>query len=205
MSPVMFFIHCKDSKTNGNNAIFAYMTDDRKLSIELSKGSKQAFETLYLRYSYLVERFVYSLVKDRNATDDITQNVFLNLWSRRANLSKDIAFRSYLFTSSKNAVIDWFRRRDKLQTEAISTGLTDLPTADTEKVLDDAELLTLINLAISNMPEKRKRIFTLSRVDGLRNAEIARQMGISEKTVEYHISKALEELRKLTYIIALFV
>ena len=78
--------------------------DDGKYVKELSKGSREAFESLYLRYSFLVERFVFSLVKDREATDDITQNIFMNIWDRRKNLDKDIVFRSYLYTSARNAV-----------------------------------------------------------------------------------------------------
>ena len=62
----------------------------------------------------------------------------------------------------------------------------------------------MVNLAVSGMPETRKRIFILSRVKGLKNREIAEEMGVSIKTVEYHISKALEELRKLSYLVLLF-
>jgi RNA polymerase sigma-70 factor (ECF subfamily) len=82
--------------------------------------------------------------------------------------------------------------------------LSGIPAGDMNKVMDDTELLDLLNVAVSNMPEKRKRIFELSRSKGMKNAEIAELLGVSEKTVEYHIGKALEELRKLSYIILLF-
>lgn len=177
--------------------------DDRKYVKELAKGSREAFESLYLRYSFLVERFVFSLVKDREATDDITQNIFMNIWDRRKNLDKDLVFRSYLYTSARNAVYDWFRRSDKFE----KVGLEDASGVvgpDLSKVLEDEELLTLVNLAVCKMPEKRKQIFLLSRVKGLKNKEIAEQLGVSLKTVEYHMAKALEELRKLSYLILLF-
>ena len=85
-----------------------------------------------------------------------------------------------------------------------SVDLSGILARDVNKVMDDAELLDLVNVAVSNMPEKRKQIFTLSRARGMKNAEIAELLGVSEKTVEYHIGKALEELRKLSYIILLF-
>ena len=183
------------------------MTDDRKYVKDLSKGSKEAFEALYLRYAFLVERFVSALVKDPVATDDITQNIFMNLWARREKLPEECrSFRSWLFTASRNAVYDWFRRQDKLR-KVVSMDTVDLsgiPAGDMNKVMDDAELLELVNVAVSNMPEKRKRIFELSRSKGMKNVEIAELLGVSEKTVEYHIGKALEELRKLSYIILLF-
>ena len=173
------------------------MTDDRKYVKDLSKGSKEAFEALYLRYAFLVERFVSALVKDPVATDDITQNIFMNLWARREKLPEECrSFRSWLFTASRNAVYDWFRRQDKLR-KVVSMDTVDLsgiPAGDMNKVMDDAELLDLLNVAVSNMPEKRKRIFELSRSKGMKNAEIAELLGVSEKTVEYHIGKALEEL-----------
>ena len=115
------------------------------------------------------------------------------------------SFRSWLFTASRNAVYDWFRRQDKLQKVSMdSVDLSGILARDVNKVMDDAELLDLVNVAVSNMPEKRKQIFTLSRARGMKNAEIAELLGVSEKTVEYHIGKALEELRKLSYIILLF-
>ncbi len=182
------------------------MTDDRKYVQDLSKGSRKAFEALYMRYSFLVEHFVGALVKDSVATDDITQNIFMNLWVRREKLPEEChSFRSWLFTASRNAVYDWFRRQDKLQKVSMdSVDLSGILARDVNKVMDDAELLDLVNVAVSNMPEKRKQIFTLSRARGMKNAEIAELLGVSEKTVEYHIGKALEELRKLSYIILLF-
>lgn len=177
--------------------------DDGKYVKELSKGSREAFESLYLRYSFLVERFVFSLVKDREATDDITQNIFMNIWDRRKNLDKDLVFRSYLYTSARNAVYDWFRRSDKMEKVGVENA-SGIVGEDLSKVLDDEELLMMVNLAVIGMPETRKRIFILSRVKGLKNREIAEEVGVSIKTVEYHISKALEELRKLSYLVLLF-
>lgn len=182
------------------------MVDDRKYVRELSKGSREAFEILYMRYASLVERFVVSLVKDESAADDIVQNVFMNLWNRRENLDKEgLIFRSYLYSSARNAVYDWFRRTEKFPKVPVDqVDMSGLPIADLQKKIENDEMLMLVNLAISGMPGRRKEIFNLSRVKGMKNAEIAELLGISEKTVEYHISKALEELRKLSWLIILF-
>ena len=149
------------------------------------------------------DNFVFSLVKDREATDDITQNIFMNIWDRRKNLDKDLVFRSYLYASARNAVYDWFRRSDKIEKVGIDNA-SGIVGEDLSKVLDDEELLTMVNLAVIGMPETRKRIFILSRIKGLKNREIAEEVGVSINTVEYHISKALEELRKLSYLVLLF-
>ena len=111
----------------------------------------------------------------------------MNIWDRRKNLDKDIVFRSYLYTASRNAVYDWFRRSDRLDTVGIENA-SGIVGEDLSKILDDVELLTMVNLAVSGMPETRKRIFILSRVKGLKNREIAEDLGVSIKTVEYQSS-----------------
>ena len=66
------------------------------------------------------------------------------------------------------------------------------------------DLLMLMNMSVENMPEQRKRVFRMSRNSGLSHKEIAEKLGISTKTVEYHIAKALSELKKIMAIIILF-
>lgn len=183
------------------------MKDEKRHIEELANGSREAFEILYLRYSYLVERFVGALVKDDTAVDDISQEIFIHLWTRRASL-KNLkgSFSSYLFAMSRNAVFDWFRRQHdsgKLPMESID--MSDIRSRDINKIVEDDELLALVNIALCNMPSRRKDIFLLSRVKGLKNREIAEVMGVSEKTVEYNIRKALEELRKISYLIVIFL
>ena len=70
-----------------------YEQDDRICVQELVNGSYEAFDTLYMRYSPLVERFVLSLLKDREEADDVTQNIFLKIWENRRSLgsSKDLS------------------------------------------------------------------------------------------------------------------
>lgn len=110
-----------------------------------------------------------------------------------------------MFGMSRNAVYDWFRRNDKLSSIPLeSISVSDIPSSDINKFMDDEELLTMVNLAISSMPEKRKQIFRMSRIMGMKNREISDTLGISIKTVEYNIRKAQEELRKLMSIIVLF-
>lgn len=107
---------------------------------------------------------------------------------------------------SRNAVYDWFRGSDSSENVPLDAiDLNGVPSSDISKVVDEKDLLTLINIAISNMPSKRKEIFTMSRVKGMKNAEIAELLNVSVKTVEYHIQRALADLRKLSFIIFLFI
>lgn len=178
------------------------VTNDGKYLRELAEGSRDAFETLYLRYAPLVERFAGALVKDDSAADDIAQNVFLNLWNRRSNLSRVPDFKAYLFTSTRNAVADWFRRYAKAPSLSLEdSGIAALLGSDGSGDIARAEMLEAVNRCVERMPLKRREVFLLSRAKGLKNAEIASLMGLSEKAVEYHISRALADLRKILGVV----
>ena len=170
------------------------MSEDRKYLNGLANGSREAFEALYMKYAPLVERFAQALVKDASVAEDICQNVFLNLWNRRWNLPGKDNISAYLFASTRNAVADWFRRYAK----APSLGLEDagLLGFDPSGDMARSEMMEAVNRCIAKMPLKRREVFLLSRAKGLKNAEIASLMGLSEKAVEYHISRALADLRK---------
>lgn len=147
--------------------------EEKKLVSALKNGSYEAFDALYMAYSPLVERFAYALLKNRSEVEDLSQNVFLKLWEIRSRLDSVNSFRSYLFTMVRNAIMD-----------VLSS-------------IDARKMGLIINMAVSLMPEQRRKVFMMSRKEGASHKEIAASLGISVKTVEYHISKALSTLREI--------
>lgn len=179
--------------------------DDSLCLRELSEGSYEAFDTLYMRYSPIVEQFVLSLLKRKEEADDITQNIFLKIWENRSSMSGVHSFRAYLFKMVRNAVYDTFSRRKPTSGLQDSMELGDiLRSEDMEGKISAKDLNMLMDMAVENMPEQRRRVFRMSRRDGLSHKEISMQLGISTKTVEYHMSKALAELRKIISFLILF-
>ncbi len=173
------------------------MSEDRKYLNDLANGSREAFEALYMKYAPLVERFAQALVKDASVAEDICQNVFLNLWNRRRNLPGKDNISAYLFASTRNAVADWFRRYAKAPSISLEdAGIAGLLGSEVSGDMARLEMMEAVNRCIAKMPLKRREVFLLSRAKGLKNAEIASLMGLSEKAVEYHISRALADLRK---------
>ena len=77
--------------------------------------------------------------------------------------------------------------------------------ADVESVVNSRDLLYLVAMTVESMPEQRRKVFNLSRIKGYTYPQIAAELGISVKTVEYHISRALAELKNILKIILLFV
>ena len=179
--------------------------DDSLCLRELSEGSYEAFDTLYMRYSPIVEQFVLSLLKRKEEADDITQNIFLKIWENRSSMSGVHSFRAYLFKMVRNAVYDTFSRRKPTSGLQDSMELGDiLRSEDMEGKISAKDLNMLMDMAVENMPDQRRRVFRMSRRDGLSHKEISMQLGISTKTVEYHMSKALAELRKIISFLILF-
>ena len=179
--------------------------DDSLCLRELSEGSYEAFDTLYMRYSPIVEQFALSLLKRKEEADDITQNIFLKIWENRSSMSGVHSFRAYLFKMVRNAVYDTFSRRKPTSGLQDSMELGDiLRSEDMEGKISAKDLNMLMDMAVENMPEQRRRVFRMSRRDGLSHKEISMQLGISTKTVEYHMAKALAELRKIISFLILF-
>lgn len=163
-----------------------------KLVLELSKGNKRVLDEIYNRYHKKIFGFALSYLKNEEDAYDVVQEVFINLWNNRSSLKKGSRVEPFIFTATKNAVISLFRKRaterkylEYLGKVVISNNL------GTNEQTDFSFLEDLYETLISQLPEKRKEIFILSRKKGLSNKDIARQLGISEKTVENQITKAL--------------
>lgn len=187
------------SRPGGAFAMNSIELDDIVCLQGLSGGSVEAFDKLYHRYAPLVERFGYSLLKDREDTADLCQNIFSKLWQNRESLSGVRSFKAYLFRMTKNAAFDMFesQKPESLRMEFneelhIYTGDDAIPES-----IDKRDLFLLVRIVEESMPDQRRRVFHLSRRMGLANKEIAAQLGISTKTVEYHISRALADFRKI--------
>lgn len=175
----------------------------------LRDSDTEALDLLYLTYAPKVRDFAFRLLRDATEAEDITHDIFLRIWEQRATVGNILSFKGYLFRMTRNAVFNAFKRRQvrsRYRSErAAGTeggGIADTP-ADERVTTED--LLEMIDLVVKNMPEQRRRIFCMSRYENLSYNDIAQQLDISPKTVQYHISGALAELRKLLSAIAFFV
>lgn len=182
--------------------------EEKRLVSEMKNGSHEAFDTLYMAYSPLVERFAYALLKNRSEVDDLSQNIFLKIWEIRDRLDSVKSFRSYLFAMVRHAVMDEMSKRKRTSADIDflpESVLKDVSSADALSSMDTRNMMLMVNLAVSLMPEQRRRVFVMSRQDGASHKKIAETLGISVKTVEYHISKALSTLRDILKIMIFFI
>ena len=182
--------------------ILCYSMEDERILLEkLAGGDRTGFDSLYLRYAAKTEEFLYRMLKNRAEAEDITHDLFLKIWQNRNSMSGVAAFGPYLFRMARNAVYDRFDSR--MVRTNYARQANPLPEYELPDV-DNRDLLLLIQLAVEKMPEQRRRIFRMSREEGIPNDEIAAQLSVSVRTVENQISRALSELRKLVTVVLFF-
>jgi len=158
----------------------------------LRRDDLTVIDEIYLHYHTKIFRFSVAYLKNEEDAYDIVQEVFIKLWENRLTLSRDTNFDGFLFTIAKNSVLSLFRKRITEQKYIdYLTVATKNNTQGTEEQTDYTFLKERYEKLIEKLPPKRQEIFKLSREKGLTIKEIAAKQGISEKTVEDHLSKAL--------------
>ncbi|MCK0130818.1 RNA polymerase sigma-70 factor [Flavobacteriaceae bacterium F08102] len=182
-------------------------TNERNLIEKLHRDDEQALRLLYLHYWSQLYQAAINLVKEKEIAEDIVQDVFINLWQKRAQLEIKTSLKNYLYTSTIYKVYDYFRKNKNAKNlDQLEDFHTVLQLENPESSMMTEELIEFIYGEIDKLPAKCKEVFLLSRDLQLSNSEIALKLNISKRTVEGHISKALAILRlKLGHIVSLEV
>ena len=167
--------------------------DDIFLLKLISKGNEQAFKLLFETYFTPLCRFVRLYVKEGTQAEEIVLEVFENVWELRKTLQIQVTVKAYLFQSARNRALNYIRNNEKF---VLMNDMSTFDFAETDSKLEEQELLNLIEEAICSLPAKCEEVFRKSRFDNLSNKEIAHEMGVTVKTVEAQITKALKFIRE---------
>lgn len=163
----------------------------------LRSGDKKSLDTVYGMYHERIYGFALSYLKDEDDAMDIVQEAFIKLWESRKTLKDDTRLDALIFTVTKNAILSLFRKRSTEKKYLNYLGSVTMSNNSGAEELSDFDFLQeKYEALIPQLPEKRREIFILSRKKGLSNKEIAEIKGISEKTVENHMTLALSFLRE---------
>lgn len=173
---------------------------DYRILLGQEKGFKQVFDSYYPR----LLRFAKEYVKDEHEAENILQNVFLTLWEKRSSLRVDTNLTAYLMTLVKSQCLNYLKHRKVM--DHYSKTITTAQQQETAfsyyaiskfepEQMDIESLERMVEKAIGELPEQCRKVFELSRYDGLKYREISERMGISVKTIETHMSHALKALR----------
>ncbi|TSE11476.1 RNA polymerase sigma-70 factor [Aquimarina algiphila] len=172
---------------------------DSFLIKNINEGNEEAFKILFELYYSKLLYVAKNYISSTEDAEEIVQDVFLKTWKKRKNISTNI--NGYLFKITKNSCLDYLRsKKHKLSS---SNNIVQLEAFINHNALADKnassiiekELARKIQLSIELLPEKCKKVFIKSRIEGLKNKEISNELDISVKTVENHISRAIKHMR----------
>jgi RNA polymerase sigma-70 factor (ECF subfamily) len=171
-------------------------TDQQLLEL-LRTDDRNAFTELYNRYWDKTFAVAMHRLDDEHEAEEVVQEVFLSIWLRRASLELTHTLATYLSTAVKYKVINHLARQYRKQLQIDELTFSSPQTQDsTADWLHEKELRKQLDYSISQLPEKCRIVFLLSREENKTYAEIAAELNISPKTVEAHMSKALSTLRQ---------
>lgn len=162
----------------------------------LKTGTEAAYQQLFDLYGKRLYRFAEGYLNDPVEAEEIVQEVFIKIWSVREQLSTIKSFDSYIFTIAKNAILNSIRKAKSKAAYATWAMLHPGKDILLDDELDFNELQKAYRCSVETLSPKRQEVFCLSRDTGLTNREIAEKLGISEKTVENHMTAALAEIRR---------
>jgi RNA polymerase sigma-70 factor (ECF subfamily) len=170
---------------------------DEKLMQEIRADNMYAFDALYVKYCKRVYKFAYSILKTREETENLMQDVFLNLWENRHKVEKDSSVKSYIFTITYHSAISVIRK--KARESEFVLYLKSVQKIDEEPVdvvLEYTELKNKVDEIINALPKRQKEVYQLHKVEALKYNEIAERLHISVNTIENHMSRALKAIRE---------
>jgi RNA polymerase sigma-19 factor, ECF subfamily len=169
---------------------------DQELLERLRQGDRNAFDAIFRTWYESLVRLAERMLRDRAVAEEIVQDVMLELWRRRDRLAAEGSPQAYLFQSTRNRALNHLRhqRVERLSAPHISADRTPRLLADSGMV--EEEIGVALRRAIEELPPRCRQVFELSRMRGLRYAEIAETMGVSVKAVEAQMGRALKTLRE---------
>ncbi|MGI6573052.1 MAG: RNA polymerase sigma-70 factor [Fermentimonas sp.] len=164
----------------------------------------QSFNNLFNEYHERFIRFALSYVKEKHIAEDFVSEAFIAFWENREQLLSNTKPQAYILTVIKNKCLNHLQHvqvRQRAEKElndhaewVLSTRISTLQACDPEFIFSN-EIQQIIESTLNKLPKKTRQIFLLNRYQGLSYKDIAEQMDLSIKTIEFHISKALSRLR----------
>lgn len=191
----MFF--CEERGTSIMHQERGTNSNEIQLLIALKSGDRLAFEKIYQSYSPRIFLNILKMVKSVEDAQEILQDVFIKVWEKRGLIDPEQSFKSYLFQISKFTVYNFIRKLnlDKKLKTYLSLENTELYTHIEEGIAYRENDQFILN-AIEELPNQRKQIYKLCKIEGKSYAEVGKQLGISSSTINDHIVKATKFLKQ---------
>lgn len=170
--------------------------NESDLLIRVANGDEKAFEKLFYGYYDQLGAFVFQLTSSHILAEEVVQEAFIEIWQRRASLTEIGSFKSYIFILTKNRMLNALRKiaNEKLKHQVWEESRDPYQPAEMAEDIFE-QYKTILDDAISKLPPQQQKVFKLSKIDRLKQEEIARQLNLSPETVKKHMKLALKFLR----------
>lgn len=172
-----------------------YIIEENHLLLALSQGQEGAFETLFKKYYPVLCAYARRIVEQDDA-EEIVQGIMIWIWENRSFLNIETSFSQYLFKMTYNRCLNLIAKKEaRARAETnFYTIHQQLPNDLHPWVIE--ELSKKIDEAIAALPESYREAFVMHRFKGMSYKEIAVQLQVSPKTIDYRIQQALKQLRR---------
>ncbi|WP_270088208.1 RNA polymerase sigma-70 factor [Sphingobacterium sp. SYP-B4668] len=175
----------------------SHLSDESLIQL-LKLSSEEAFGEIYERYWKRLFTAAANKLGSHEEAEDIVQQVFISIWLRREDLEIHSQLRSYLSVAVKYRVLKHLNARARHRhygDEAAEEALLHLPDDSTQQWMEYYETNGRINNLVAILPEKCRLVFEMSRVEGYTHKQIAAELQLSKKTVEWYIGKAIKFIK----------
>lgn len=170
--------------------------ENMDLLMKLRKGDEAAFIKIYNQYRSKIYTYAYQLCKSSDIAEEIVQEVFIKIWQKREQLNLELSFNAYIKKITLNHVLNYLKKaaRERALQEQISHTI-ETSSNRTEDHILEKELRQIYDEAIARLPQQKKIIYQLCRLQELSHDEIALKLNISKNTVKNHMVEASRSIR----------
>ena len=164
--------------------------------VQLREGDEAAFRLVFECYNRRLYLFAYKFLKNREQSEEVVQETFLNLWNSRKTVREEYPISCLLFTIAKRLTLNLLRKASKQLTirEELWRSISETHN-ETEETILGLDLKKFAEKVVLTLPKQQQTVFRLSRYDNLSYDEIAEKLNISRNTVKNHLVQALKNLR----------
>lgn len=174
---------------------YLFLSDSELFSL-LQQGDSNAFATIYKRYSGLLYQHGYNKLRNQEEVRDLIQELFTNLWDKRADINLTSNLAAYLYGAVRNKIFNIIAHQQVEKRHLASLGeFVEQGQVMADHQVRERELHKQIERAVASLPRKMREVFELSRNEHLTHKEIAERLAISDQTVNKQIKNALRVLR----------
>lgn len=174
------------------------IANEHILITHLKRGSERAYDQIYQHYARRLLAYCYDFTKNMDDAEEITQDVFVQLWRYRERIKQEESLQSFLFTTARNRLINAYRSRvNSVLYEDYLDYQDELTSEYSKPEIEYREFADSVEQALASLPATQRRAIELSRFEELSVRDIATELSLSEQTIKNQISLGIKALRRL--------